>query len=73
MLASNPCPLYLSPQLTPIKKKDLEKRIKLQLADSEDLPFKNSSFDAITAGFGVRNFEDLKLGLSEMLRLLKKD
>ena len=56
-----------------IKRKRLEKQIKLQLADSENLPFKNNSFDAITAGFGVRNFENLKLGLSEMLRLVKKD
>lgn len=56
-----------------IKRKGLEKQIKLQLADSENLPFKNNSFDAITAGFGVRNFENLKLGLSEMRRVLTKN
>jgi len=53
-----------------IKKRKLEKRITLQKADSEELPFKNNSFDAITAGFGVRNFEDLHKGLSEIYRVL---
>ena len=55
-----------------ITKKELTDRIKLQLADSENLPFKDNSYDAITAGFGVRNFEDLKKGLSEMHRTLKE-
>ena len=54
-----------------ITKKGLKDRIHLQLADSEKLPFKNDSYDAITAGFGVRNFEDLNKGLSEMYRTLK--
>ena len=53
-----------------IKKKGLEDRIKLQLADSENLPFNDQTFEAITAGFGVRNFENLNKGLSEMHRVL---
>jgi demethylmenaquinone methyltransferase/2-methoxy-6-polyprenyl-1,4-benzoquinol methylase len=53
-----------------IKKRGLEDRIKLQLADSESLPFNDQTFDAITAGFGVRNFENLNKGLSEMHRVL---
>ena len=55
-----------------IEKKGLEKQIKLQLADSERLPFENNRFDAITAGFGVRNFENLELGLLEMKRVLNE-
>ena len=55
-----------------IKQKGLENLIKLQLADSENLPFESRSFDGITAGFGVRNFENLQLGLSEMCRVLKE-
>ena len=55
-----------------IKQKGLENLIKLQLADSENLPFESGSFDGITAGFGVRNFENLQLGLSEMCRVLKE-
>ena len=54
-----------------INKKGLTDRIKLQLADSENLPFQDNSYEAVTAGFGVRNFEDLNKGLSEMYRTLK--
>ena len=54
-----------------ITKKGLSNRIQLQLADSENLPFQDNSYDAITAGFGVRNFEDLNKGLSEMYRTVK--
>ena len=54
-----------------ITKKGLTNRIQLQLADSEKLPFQDNNYDAITAGFGVRNFEDLNKGLSEMYRTLK--
>ena len=54
-----------------INNKELTDRIKLQLADSENLPFQDNSYDAITAGFGVRNFEDLNKGLAEMYRTLK--
>lgn len=54
-----------------IKKKSLQHVINLQLADSENLPFQDNSFDAYTVGFGVRNFENLEKGLSEMLRVLK--
>lgn len=53
-----------------IKKKGLGNRIDLQIADSENLTFSDNIFDAITAGFGVRNFENLEKGLSEMYRVL---
>ena len=39
-----------------VKKKNLENTIKLMQADSENLPFENNTFDAITVSFGVRNF-----------------
>lgn len=41
------------------------------LGDSEQLPFDSNTFDAITVAFGVRNFEHLTTGLSEMFRVLK--
>ena len=56
-----------------VSKKNLNNRISLQLADSESLPFNDNTFDAITAGFGVRNFENLNKGLSEIKRVLNKD
>ena len=54
-----------------IKKKGLENLIELKLGDSENLEFKDNTFDAYTVGFGVRNFENLEKGLTEMLRVLK--
>jgi demethylmenaquinone methyltransferase/2-methoxy-6-polyprenyl-1,4-benzoquinol methylase len=56
-----------------IKQKKLHNRIKLSIEDSEKLPFNDNSYDAITAGFGVRNFENLEKGLSEIYRVLKKN
>jgi demethylmenaquinone methyltransferase/2-methoxy-6-polyprenyl-1,4-benzoquinol methylase len=41
------------------------------VGDSENLPFDDNSFDAITVAFGVRNFEHLEVGLKEILRVLK--
>jgi demethylmenaquinone methyltransferase/2-methoxy-6-polyprenyl-1,4-benzoquinol methylase len=49
----------------------LQDRITLQQADSEALPFADGSFDAVTAAFGVRNFEHLDRGLREMARVLR--
>lgn len=54
-----------------IKEKGLSNKIELELGDSENLRFKDNTFDAYTVGFGVRNFENLEKGLSEMLRVLK--
>lgn len=54
-----------------IKKKNLQNTIKMVIGDSENLPFEDHSFDAITVAFGVRNFENLEKGLSEILRVLK--
>ena len=45
----------------------------LQVADSEDLPFEDGTFDAVIVAFGVRNFEHLDKGLSEIYRVLKKN
>jgi demethylmenaquinone methyltransferase/2-methoxy-6-polyprenyl-1,4-benzoquinol methylase len=56
-----------------IKQKKLHNRIKLSIEDSEKLPFNDNSYDAITAGFGVRNFENLEKGLSEIYRVVKKN
>lgn len=55
-----------------IQKLGLENRIKMQWADSENLPFEDDYFDAISVAFGVRNFENLDLGLTEIRRVLKK-
>ena len=49
----------------------LTDKIEMILADSEAMPFAENSFDAITVAFGVRNFENLDKGLTEIHRVLK--
>jgi len=56
-----------------IKKENLENRVKMQVADSENLPYESDYFDAITVAFGVRNFENLDKGIQEINRVLKPD
>src|SRR3546814_9612886 len=52
-------------------KRGVEGSIQFRKADSERLPFSEGSFEAITVGFGVRNFEQLEEGLADMLRVLR--
>ncbi|MGL4597275.1 MAG: bifunctional demethylmenaquinone methyltransferase/2-methoxy-6-polyprenyl-1,4-benzoquinol methylase UbiE [Bacteroidia bacterium] len=52
-------------------KMGFDKNITLQLGDSENLPFEANTFDGITVGFGVRNFETLSKGIAGMHRVLK--
>jgi len=54
-----------------VTEKALDSRIKLVYGDSENLPFEDAYFDAITVAFGIRNFETLEKGLAEILRVLK--
>jgi demethylmenaquinone methyltransferase/2-methoxy-6-polyprenyl-1,4-benzoquinol methylase len=51
----------------------ISKKIEFVQGDSEALPFGDNSFDAITVSFGIRNFENLEKGLSEIFRTLKKN
>lgn len=54
-----------------VNRKALGERIELAYGDSENLPFDDNTFDLVTVAFGVRNFENLEKGLSEMNRVLK--
>ncbi len=54
-----------------IKKKKLDNIIELREADSENLPFEDNTFDAISVAFGVRNYQNLHKGMKEMNRVLK--
>ncbi|MGY8967413.1 MAG: bifunctional demethylmenaquinone methyltransferase/2-methoxy-6-polyprenyl-1,4-benzoquinol methylase UbiE [Flavobacteriales bacterium] len=54
-----------------VKAKNLDNTIEMVIGDSEALTYEENSFDAVTVAFGVRNFENLELGLSELFRVLK--
>src|SRR5690606_22673336 len=53
--------------------KPISQKIEFIQGDSEALPFEDNTFDAITVSFGIRNFENLEVGLSEILRVLKSN
>lgn len=54
-----------------VLKLGLSSKIELIKADSESLPFDTGCFDAAIVAFGVRNFENLRKGLTEIQRVLK--
>lgn len=54
-----------------VKKAGLSGKISFAREDCTSLSFADNSFDAITVAFGIRNFDDLDKGLSEMCRVLK--
>ncbi len=54
-----------------MQKRKFDSVISMKYGDSENLPFEENYFDALTVGFGVRNYENLKKGLSEMLRVVR--
>jgi demethylmenaquinone methyltransferase/2-methoxy-6-polyprenyl-1,4-benzoquinol methylase len=54
-----------------IEAKKLNTKIQMVLGDGENIPYSDNYFDVITVAYGVRNFENLEKGLSEILRVLK--
>ena len=56
-----------------IKKLKLDGEISMQKGDAENLPFESNRFDAVSVAFGVRNFENLNKGLSELRRVVKEN
>ena len=56
-----------------LKKQKLNDSITLEIGDSENILYPENHFDAVTVAFGVRNFENLDQGLSEIFRVLKPE
>ncbi|MDI9256552.1 MULTISPECIES: bifunctional demethylmenaquinone methyltransferase/2-methoxy-6-polyprenyl-1,4-benzoquinol methylase UbiE [Flavobacterium] len=54
-----------------ILNKNLTDKIEMVVGDSENIPYPDNHFDAITVSFGIRNFETLEKGLAEIYRVLK--
>jgi len=66
----------ISAGMLDVGRKKMDKRgiahiIEMIQADSENLPFEQNKFDAVTVAFGVRNFENLEKGLKEIWRVMK--
>lgn len=55
-----------------VKKLNLDSKISMMKGDAENLPFEDNKFDAVSVAFGVRNFENLTKGLSELRRVVKQ-
>lgn len=54
-----------------VLRKGLSDKIELRVADCASLPFDDNTFDAVTCGYGVRNFAELDQSLTEIFRVLK--
>ncbi len=54
-----------------ITKRNMNHIFEVRMGDSEKLLFEDNEFDAVTSAYGVRNFENLEKGLSDILRVLK--
>ena len=54
-----------------VLRKGLSDKIEFRLADCASLPFDDNTFDAVTCGYGVRNFAELDRSLTEIFRVLK--
>ena len=66
----------IASQMLDIGKRKIENirvtdKITFEMGDAENIPFPDEFFDAVTVAYGVRNFENLEKGLSEMKRILK--
>ena len=55
-----------------VAKAELQGIISFEKEDCLSLSFADETFDAVTAAFGIRNFQDLDRGLTEMCRVLRK-
>ena len=54
-----------------VRNNQWDQKIKMQIGDSENIDYPDDYFDAATVAFGLRNFENLDKGLSEILRVLR--
>ena len=61
----------LSEQMLEVGRQKVQENIALQQGDVEHLDFEDGRFDRVSVAFGIRNFEHLEQGLSEMCRVLR--
>lgn len=77
LLNLNPKKVYaldISPKMLDIlRTKCMDERLIIEVAESENMPVKNSTVDIVTIGFGIRNFESMEKSLDEIYRVLRPD
>jgi len=73
VIASDFCHPMLVRSLAKTRDLRLDGPIRTVEADSQTIPFKSDTFDAVTVAFGLRNLEDPVRGLEEMRRVLKPE
>lgn len=56
-----------------VNRRNLQHIIDFEVADCAELPYEDNSFDAVTIGFGIRNFERLEESLNQIHRVLRKN
>ena len=67
------CAADISAKMLEIQRKKIkDERLELIQADVRELPFESGTFDIVTIGFGVRNFEHLEDSIKEIRRVMKK-
>ncbi len=71
LLGADPSEGMLEVAKQKIENRGLENRLSIDVQSAEAMTLKDASFDAVTAAFGVRNFTDLRCGLSEMVRVTR--
>jgi demethylmenaquinone methyltransferase/2-methoxy-6-polyprenyl-1,4-benzoquinol methylase len=54
-----------------LARRNLEDRVTLLLADTQELPFPDGTFDCASIAFGLRNLADRARGIGELARVLK--
>ena len=67
LIAADFCPEMLRTG----RRKPAAERLHLLAADGLDLPLAAASINAVVVGFGVRNFGDVRRGLTEITRVLR--
>ena len=77
LLKLNPDLIYsydISPKMLDVQRKKIsDDRVKIEVADSENMPVGSGTVDIVTIAFGIRNFENLEKSLDEIYRVLRPD
>lgn len=76
-LRLNPQKIYsfdISSKMLEVQRKKIpDKRVNIEIADSENIPVESGIIDIVSIAFGIRNFENIEKSLNEIYRVLRPD